>query len=145
MLFRSNNEFKPWNKKSWVIPPNQDADFAFHMEGVLDVYKLPYNPNEPVICFDEMTKQLISNIREPIPAKPGKPSKEDYHYKKNGTVNIFMFAEPLSGTRYVELFDTKTGLDYAEAMRMLVEDFYPNVDKILLVQDNLKSHQLKFL
>lgn len=128
-----------------MIAPEQDADFVYHMEDVLDAYKLPFNPNRPVVCFDEMNKQLISDIRDPIPAMPGKPAKEDYHYKKNGIVNIFMFAEPLAGNRYVELFDTKTGLDFAEAMRMLVEDFYPNADKIILVLDNLRSHQLKFL
>ena len=113
-----------------MIAPEQDADFVYHMEDVLDTYKLAFNPNRPVVCFDEMNKQLISDIRDPIPAMPGKPAKEDYHYKKNGIVNIFMFAEPLAGNRYVKLFDRKTGLDFAEAMRILVEDFYPNAEKI---------------
>lgn len=115
------------------------------MEDVLDVYCLPYDPNRPVVCFDEMTKQLISDVKDPISVKPGKPAKEDYHYVRNGVTNIFIFAEPLAGRRHVRLFDTKTGLDYAEAMRILVEDLYPDVEKIVLVQDNLKSHQLKFL
>ncbi len=115
------------------------------MEDVLDVYKRPYDQNRPVVCFDEMNKQLISNIRESIPVQPGKPNKQDYHYKRNGVVNIFMFAEPLAGKRHVKLFDTKTRFDFAEAMRMLVEDLYPNAEKIILVMDNLKSHQLKFL
>ena len=99
----------------------------------------------PVVCFDEMTKQLISQVKEPIPAKEGKPRKEDYHYEKNGVTNIFMFVEPLAGFRHTEIFDTKTGLDFAEAMRILVEDLYPDAEKIILVLDNLTSHQLKFL
>lgn len=115
------------------------------MEDVLDVYKRPYDQNRPVVCFDEMNKQLISNIRESIPVQPGKPNKQDYHYKRNGVVNIFMFAEPLAGKRHVELFENKTSLDFAEALRMIVEDFYPKVEKIILILDNLRSNQLKFL
>ena len=103
------------------------------MEDILDVYKLPLDPKKPVICFDEMTKQLLKNIREPIPVKPGKPLKVDFHYEKKGIVNIFMFAEPLAGKRHVELFENKTGFDFAEALRMIVEDFYPkNCNKISL-------------
>ena len=115
------------------------------MEDILDIYKLPLDPKKPVICFDEMTKQLINNVRDPIPVSPGKPVKHDFHYEKKGIVNIFMFADPKGGKRFVELFDTKTSLDFAEALRLLVEEYYPNVEKIILILDNLRSHQLKFL
>jgi hypothetical protein len=115
------------------------------MEDILDIYKLPLDPKKPVICFDEMTKQLIKNVRDPIPVKPGKPMKEDFHYEKKGIVNIFIFAEPKAGKRFVQVYDTKTSFDFAESLRMLVEEYYPDVDKIILILDNLRTHHLKFL
>lgn len=129
-----------------MIPPKRDAEFVHRMEDILDVYRLPYDPKRPVVCFDEKTKQLINHVKEPIKAKKGnQPKKVDYHYERNGTTNIFMFAEPFAGRREVKLFDTKTGLDFAEAMRYLVEDLYPEAEKIVLVLDNLSTHKLKFL
>ena len=110
------------------------------MEDVLDVYARPYDPRRPQVCFDEHSVQLIAETRLPLPAKPGQPERYDYEYKRNGTRNLFMFFEPLGGWRHVKVTERRTKLDFAACMRDLVDDFFPDADKIVLVLDNLNTH-----
>lgn len=110
------------------------------MEQVLDVYKRPYNENNPVVCSDESPKQLIGEIRDIIPMEPGKEKKVDSEYVRNGVCNIFMMIEPLAGKRLVKVTDRRTKKDWAEWIKEIVDGQYPNVEKITLVQDNLNTH-----
>lgn len=110
------------------------------MEQVLDIYKRPYNARNPVICSDESPKQLIGEIRTPIPMKPGKERKVDSEYVRNGVCNIFMMVEPLAGKRIVKITDRRTKKDWAEWIKEVVDEYYPNVELITLIQDNLNTH-----
>lgn len=110
------------------------------MEKVLDVYKLPYNEDFPVVCMDESPKQLIMETRLSIPMKPGSEKKEDYEYKRCGTCNIFMANEPLKGKRYVEITERKTKKDWAMFIKKIADEFYPNASCINLIMDNLNTH-----
>lgn len=109
------------------------------MEEVLDVYERDYDPKRPVICFDERPCQLIGDILAPIPMKPGKVQRQDHHYKRNGTCVVMMAVEPLAGKRIVDVRERKTKKDYAKFMKK-VEQAYPESEKIILVQDNLNTH-----
>jgi len=109
------------------------------MEQVLDIYEQPYNPRRPVVCFDERPCQLLDDVLMPIPMKPGHVERQDYHYKRNGTAVVFMAVEPLAGHRIVKVTERKTKKDYAEFMMDLALH-YRNADKIILVQDNLNTH-----
>ena len=109
------------------------------MEEVLDVYKQPYNPKRPVICFDERPCQLLDDVVQPIPMKPGQAQRQDYHYKRNGTCVIMIAFEPLDGKRILEVKKQKTKKDYAVFMKK-IEVAYPEAEKIILVQDNLNTH-----
>jgi hypothetical protein len=124
-----------------VIPPDQDADFVCAMEDVLEVYQRPYDPERPVVCFDESSKQLVKETRTPIPAAPGRPATTDYEYERNGTANLFMMFEPLGGRRHVIVTERRTAVDYAQAIRDLVDVQHPEAEKIVLVQDNLNTHK----
>jgi len=132
---------KPWLKQQWVIPPEQNADFVCAMEDVLEVYHRPYDPKRPVVCFDEASKQLVKETRTPLAPAPGRPATTDYEYERNGTANLFMMFEPLGGQRHVKVTARRTTLDYAQAIKELVEERYPEADKIVLVQDNLNTHK----
>lgn len=110
------------------------------MEEVLDVYEQPYDPDKPVICFDEQPCQLIGDVLAPIPMKPGQVQRQDYHYQRNGTCVILMAFEPLAGKRIVEVKERKTKKDYAEFMKNLLEKHYRHTDGIIVVQDNLNTH-----
>jgi hypothetical protein len=110
------------------------------MEDVLDVYARPYDPKRPQVCFDEMLVQLIAETRKPLPPKPGQPERFDYEYKRNGTRNLFVFFQSLAGQRHVLITERRTKLDYAEAMRCLVDEIYPEADKVVVVEDNLNTH-----
>jgi hypothetical protein len=83
----------------WCIPPEQSAEFVCAMEGVLEVYQRPYDPDYPVLCMDEASKQLVGQTQKPLPPEPGVPQRYDYEYERHGTANIFMFTEPLGGCR----------------------------------------------
>jgi len=131
---------KPWQKKEWCIPPKSNAEFVCRMEEVLEVYQKPYDPDLPLVCMDESSKQLLKEVRAPIPAKPGSPERFDTEYERNGTCNIFMFFEPLAGKRFVDITGSRTALDWAEQIRTLVDELYPNAPQILLVMDNLNTH-----
>ena len=110
------------------------------MENILDLYHEAYNPMRPVVCFDEATKQLIRALQTAIPMKPGQPQRYDYKYERFGTANIFMFSEPLVGWRYVKVTDQRTMIDYAHCMKYLVDEQYPDVEVVRVVQDNLNTH-----
>ncbi len=110
------------------------------MEQVLDVYHEPYNPLRPVVCFDESTKQLIRALRVALPMQPGQPRRYDYAYERLGTVNLFMFCEPLAGWRHVKVTAQRTMFDYAHCMKYLVDERYPDVEIVRVVQDNLNTH-----
>jgi len=111
------------------------------MEEVLDVYKRAYNPKKPLVCFDERPKQLISELRKPMLAKPGRAARYDYEYRRNGVANIFMMFEPLVGKRHVKATDRRTKKDWAYCMRQLVDEIYPKAEQIVLVMDNLNTHK----
>lgn len=125
--------------KGWVIPPLESSDFVAHMESVLDVYKMPYNEEYPIVCMDESPKQLIKHTRIPIPSKPGSNAKEDFEYERNGLVQIFMANEPLKGKRFVEVSQTKTKKSWAHFIKEL-SGKYPQAKKIRLIMDNLNTH-----
>lgn len=110
------------------------------MEEVLDLYEQPYNPAEPVVCFDETSKQLIEDVRLPVPAAPGQAARQDYAYQRNGTRNLFMFFEPLASWRHVHSTEHRTRTDFAHCMRWLVDCAYPKAQCIHLVLDNLNTH-----
>jgi len=109
------------------------------MEDVLSIYERPYDSRYPVICFDERPCQLIGDVLVPVPMKPGKPKREDYHYERNCTCCVLMTVEPLTGKRIVRVTKQKTKKDYTKFMR-LVEKKYSKAEKIILVQDNLNTH-----
>ena len=111
-----------------------------HMEDVLDLYAEPYDPARPVVCFDETSTQLLADARPPIPAKPGRPRREDYEYVRGGTRNLFLTCEPLAGWRHVEITERRTKLDFAHQMRWLVVEAYPEAEVIRVVLDNLNTH-----
>lgn len=126
--------------KEWKIPPKEDAAFVCHMERILDVYQRPYDPNLPVVCFDETNKQHIMEVVKSLPPREGHVGKYDSEYIRGGVSNIFMFFEPLGGKRYVEVTDQRTAVDFAEAMRVLVDKLYPDAPQITVVLDNLNTH-----
>lgn len=110
------------------------------MEDVLEVYKRPYDPKRPMVCLDETSKQLVGETRTPVPAAPGQVAQYDYEYVRNGVANLFMIFEPLAGQRDVVVTDRRTKKDYAECLRRIADEMYPDADVIVLVQDNLNTH-----
>jgi hypothetical protein len=115
------------------------------MEDTLEVYQRPYDAQRPLVCFDEGTKQLVQEVRTPLPAAPGRPERIDYEYERHGTGNLFMMCEPLAGRREVLVTERRTAVDYAEAIQHLVDVSYPSAEKIVLMQDNLNTHKLASL
>ena len=115
------------------------------MEDVLDVYHRPYDPQQPVVCMDECSKQLIGEVREPLPAKPGQVAKYDSEYERRGTANVFMAVEPLMGKRTVRVTDRRTRVDWARFIRLLLLTIYPRAGKVILVMDNLNTHGIASL
>lgn len=109
------------------------------MEDVLEVYQRPYDPKRPVVCLDEKTKELHATPNGSLPLEPGKPRREDYEYERNGTRNLFLWVEPLSGRRQVRVTGRRTGLDFARQLKALVAA-YPEAEQIVLVTDNLNTH-----
>ena len=115
------------------------------MEDVLDLYAEPYNPQRPVVCFDETSTQLLAETRVPLPAKPGRARREDYEYVRAGTRNLFLTCEPKAGWRQVAITQRRTMQDFAHQMRWLVDEAYPGVPVIRLVLDNLNTHRMASL
>jgi hypothetical protein len=124
-----------------VIAPEANAAFVAAMEDILEVYQRPHDPDKPLVCLDETSKQLIVETRKPIPAKPGRPKLEDYEYERNGVANLFMLFAPLEGWRHVKVTDRHAALDYAHALKDLSDTHFPDAAKIVLVQDNLSTHK----
>jgi len=110
------------------------------MEDVLDVYHRPYDEDRPLICIDEQPVQLVSETRVPLPPRPGTPARYDYEYKREGVANLFMLFQPLLGWRYVWPTERRTGKDFAEVLRWVAEELYPDAEKLVLVTDNLNTH-----
>ncbi len=106
----------------------------------MDVYKRPYDPRRPNICLDETSKQLIGETRIPVAACPGQPARYDYEYKRNGVANLFMIFEPLAGKRQVKVTRRRTKIDWAYCVREMVDQIYPDAEQIVLVMDNLNTH-----
>lgn len=128
-------------QKQWVIPPDANPAFVAGMEDVLEVYQRPHDPEYPVVCVDETSKQLVAETRVPVAAKPGQPARYDYEYKRNGTANLFMIFAPLEGWRHVEVTDRHTAVDYAQILKAVADMNFPKAKKIVLVQDNLNTHK----
>jgi len=110
------------------------------MEDVLDVYTRPHNPDTPLVCLDETSKQLVAETRTPISMKKGQPERVDYEYERGGVANLFMLFAPLEGFRHVEVTDRRTAIDYAHVLKDLSDIHFPRAKKIVLVQDNLNTH-----
>jgi len=110
------------------------------MEDVRDVYKRPYDPKHPNVCLDETSKQLIGETRIPVLVRPGQPARYDFEYKRNGVANLFMMFEPLAGKRHVKVTQRRTKIDWAYCVREMVDQIYPDAEQIVLVMDNLNTH-----
>lgn len=111
------------------------------MEDVLDLYEQPYDPNRPKVNLDEKSKQLVEDIRPAQPMKPGYPQRYDYEYKRNGTRNLFIFFEPQRGWRHVAVTERRTAKDFANQMKWLVDEVYPDAQLVRVVLDNLNTHK----
>ena len=114
--------------------------FVAAMEDVLELYAEPYDPRRPKVCFDETSRQLLADTKAPLPARPGKPARFDYEYRREGTRNLFLFCEWQAGWRHVEVTQQRTKLDFAHQMRWLVDERYPGAEVIRVVLDNLNTH-----
>ena len=123
-----------------MIPPEASAEFVFRMETVLELYQRPYDPRFPVVCMDETSKQLVSEVRPPIPPRPGHARRHDYEYERNGVANLFLAFEPLAGWRRVEVTARRTCTDWARFIRSLLESRYREAERVWLVLDNLNTH-----
>ena len=115
------------------------------MEDVLSVYARPYDPTRPVVCMDETNKQLIGEVREPLPTQPGQPKRIEHEYVRNGVAQIFLEVEPLSGRRHVEVSERRTRKDWARWMRGMLEERYAEAERVVLVLDNLNTHGIESL
>jgi DDE superfamily endonuclease len=124
----------------WCIPPKQSAEFVYHMEDVLEVYRRPHDPRHPVVCLDETFTQLIGEMREPLPPAPGRVERYDCVYVRNGTASLFLAFEPLTGRRQVAVTDGRKRSDWARLVRELVEGQYRDAETVVLVMDQLNTH-----
>lgn len=135
----AENELKPWRKDMWCIP-RVDGTYVARMEDVLDLYAEAPDPKRPVVCFDESPTQLIGEVRQPIPAAPGQLERFDCEYRRNGTLNLFVFLDAHLPWRKVKVTDQRAAPDFAHCMRDLVDIHYPRADLIRVVLDNLSTH-----
>lgn len=115
-------------------------EYRKRMYRLLALYKKPYNPEYPVVCFDEKSKQLLEDSRTPIPMKPGSVMKYDYEYRRHGTCNIFVAVEPKAGQHHIQVTDTRTRTDFARFMKWLIDKKYRKAKKVMIVLDNLNTH-----
>jgi transposase len=148
----NTNEVKPHLNKYWCIPKENDAQFVAHMEDVLGIYQRPYNPKTPVLCMDEKPVQLLDEVYERVSAKPlrtnpdtglikpGELEKIDYQYERCGVASIFVFCEPLKGWRYLKALETRKKGDFAMMLKEIADTFFPDIDTIVLISDNLNTH-----
>lgn len=112
------------------------------MEDVLEVYHRPYDPQRPVVCIDETSKQLVAETRAPLPAVAGRVKRDDFEYQRNGVANVFMITEPLAGWRTAKVTEHRRKQDWAEVMREVVEEQYPKAERVVVVMDNLNTHAI---
>ena len=124
----------------WCIPPKQDAAFVCAMEQVLEVYKRPYDPLYPVVCMDETSKQCVKEIRPPLPMSAAHPARYDAEYERNGVAHLLLFYGPLDNWRRVDVKEDHVASTWAEGVRHLVEEDFPEAQRITLVMDNLNTH-----
>ena len=130
---------KPWQKAQWCIP-TVGAAFVARMEDVLELYATPDDRRRPVVCFDELPVQLVSEVRAPLPAAPGRVARQDYEYKREGVANVFVHCEPLRGWRHLVVTAQRCKGDFARQMQWLVDVGYPRALVIRVVLDNLSTH-----
>src|SRR5260370_8807912 len=135
----AENDLKPWRKDMWCIP-QVDGEYVARMEDVLDLYAEAPDLKRPVVCFDESPVQLIGEVRQPIPARPGRLERYDYESRRNGAVNLFVLLDVHRPCRKVKLTERRAAEDYAQCMRDLVDIHYPDAEIIRVVQDNLSTH-----
>ena len=135
----AENALKPWRRDMWCVP-KVDAAYVAAMEDVLDLYGEPPDPTRPVICFDESPTQLIGEVRAPIPAEPGRLERFDFEYKRNGTVNLFIFLDVNRPWRKVKVTERRAAADFSQCMRELSDVHFPEAEKIRVVMDNLSTH-----
>ena len=128
-----------------MIPPGENADFVAAMERVLDVYERPEDPKRPVVAMDERPVQLHKDLRPPVPAKPGRIARRDYEYKRVSVVSAFLFTTPLEGWRRVSVRERRTAVDWAEEVKHLLDEVYPEAERVTLVCDNLNTHTITSL
>jgi hypothetical protein len=127
-------------KKGWCLPEGPSGEFVAAMEDVLEVYHRPYDPERPVVCMDEASKQLIAEVREPLPVQPGHIAKYDSEYERRGTANLFMAVAPLAGKRTVQVTNRRTKVDWAQFIYLLLTTVYAKAAVVVLVMDNLNTH-----
>jgi len=135
----AENDLKPWRKDMWCIP-KVDAASVAAMKDVLELYAEPCDPRRPVICFDESPTQLIGEVRAPIPAQPGQLERFDFEYRRNGTVNLFVFLDAHRPWRKVKVTERRAAADFAGCMRELTDIHFPEAERIRVVLDNLSTH-----
>ena len=133
------NKLKPWLSEQWCIG-QITGSYLWHREDVLYQYQRPYDPDHPLLCFDERPCFLIGDVGAILPLSPGKAKRYHYEYKKNGSCCVFLAFEPHTGLRYVEVRARRTAVDYAQFMQNLLAKHYAQVHAIRLVQDNLNTH-----
>lgn len=112
------------------------------MEDVLRVYQRPYDVRFPQVCLDETSKQLLAQTREPLAMQPGKPARSDYEYERKGTCSLFLACGPLSGRRFIQVCSQRTRQDWASFIQWLLDEQYPQAEKVILVMDNLNTHTI---
>ena len=134
------NDLRPHLSEYWCIPPQADAEFVAAMEDILDVYQQPYDEEYPLWCMDEKPFQLLDESRNPLPMRPGDITKIDDEYIRNGTASVFCFIQPHTGRIIHSVEPTRTAVDWAEKVKYLVDEVNPDAKKIVLVMDNLNTH-----
>ena len=123
-----------------MIPPEANAEFVYHMEDVLEVYTRPFDPKRPLVCMDEISKQLVGEVRPPLPATPGTPERFDCEYVRNGVANVFAVCEPLLGQREFTVTERRTKVDWAHLIKEVVDVRHPDAEMVVLVMDQLNTH-----
>ena len=139
------NVLKPWKTERFCIPEADRARFVARMESVLDTYQADYDQKNLLICMDEASRQIVSDTVDPLPMKPGTPRRVDDKYERHGVRSLFMFSNPIDGWRRVGCRDSRTRRDWAEEIRRLLEEDYPEAETITLVCDNLNTHDVASL
>src|SRR5215217_6654883 len=134
------NALQPHRRRMWCIPDKPSAEFVYHMEDVLEVYHRPYDPKRPVVCVDEIFKQLVGETREPLPMRPGSVERFDHVYTRNGVASLFLACEPLAGWRHIDVTDHRRRTDWAGFIRALLEGRDRDAERLVLILDQLNTH-----